>query len=406
MELTPELDHQKSSPRPDLRRAAQSASTWLRDILKSARHTRIRVRLESLLEYRAAQGVYEPGIEIKNDERILKSLTHAYSVGLLLDYDSGVTVGMGGAGGGGGGGKMGGLGAVRLWTEDINFSLMAEAAGLSTVGKCVTLSAVLSGLGLEDQDEGGALDLDGADLFSRHAVQPGLQAPMQPDSYASMSSTSACSTTYATSSTPYATRSYASSTPALHSPSTAARGTRTSPSTPRPGGGGGAMPPPGTLQAAVARLQSQCPASLRPALLSALTLFAARRALPLTIPPLPPVSPSTLSFPLPSSSPPGPAPGPPTTSPPTKEMSDETCEKYFDALLSAVQQLISAVDSSQMALRPKAILGSALRTLLKYVGPRGKGDKALWTRDVKEAVETLDGETGDFRGVLERLPLE
>lgn len=84
-------------------------------------------------------------------------------------------------------------------------------------------------------------------------------------------------------------------------------------------------------------------------------------------------------------------------------MSEEVCDKYFDALLSAASQLIAAIDASQMALRPKAILGSALRTLLKYVGPRGKGDKALWTRDVREAVDTLDGGTGDFRGVLQHL---
>lgn len=84
-------------------------------------------------------------------------------------------------------------------------------------------------------------------------------------------------------------------------------------------------------------------------------------------------------------------------------MSEEACEQYFTATLSGVHQLIAAIDTSSLPLRTQAVLGSALRTLCKFVGPRHKGDKSVPVSEVREAVRTLDGETGDFRVVLERL---
>lgn len=269
---------------------------------------------------------------------------------------------------------------------------MAEAAGLSTIGKCTTLSAVLWALGLEDMDEGMELDLDadgGSDLFVRGQQQGH---------------------------SPYQSSSWSSSTPSLAGQPmglqarTMARSEAGTPTGARLGvhGGGSqgvAMPPPGILKAAIARLKSQCPIRLRPDIISALAAFAARYSLALSIPDLPPLPPLD-AHPVTNSIDAGMngTTAPTTTvTKPSLDIPDELAELYFDATLGVLNQLIPALDSSPLPLRQRAIQGSALRTLQRFVGPREKGDKVLPISEVREAVGVLDEGRGEWSTVLQGL---
>lgn len=278
------------------------------------------MRLESLAEYRDAQAAGAGGgaLEASNDERILRSLMYHAS----------------GAGGGhAAGDREGGRGGVRLWTDDVNFALMAEAGGVPTLAcRGGALPGVLSALGLEYLDEG--MELDAA--VGEEGFVPLPSARSARSAYARADGTRSCP--------PGSTR-----TP-----------------TSMPAGVPATMPPPGTLQAAVARLRSPCPAPLRGPILTALGCFARRSG-----------------FGLPDAGGEG--------------------EDGADACECAVRGLIAAVDASALSLREQGLLGGALRTLLRYVGPREVGQRLVRDDEVRDAVRVLDQGSGEWAPVLEAL---
>lgn len=125
------------------------------------------------------------------------------------------------------------------------------------------------------------------------------------------------------------------------------------------------MPPPGTLQRAVALMRSPCPAALRPKVITALQAFGRRHSYP---------------------------------SPPLPTPNEEEQYAY-----DVTRHYVACVDRSSLSLREQARYGAALRTVLRFVGPKEKGDRVVRDGEVREAAGVLDEGTGEWAGVIEAL---